>query len=67
MYSCVDTAKKKTWYHVDVFQVFVPWLSIARRFGREMQINSVKFKVNGELVHRRREDWIVALKPGYFF
>lgn len=38
-----------------------------RHFAREMQINSVKFKVNGELLHRRREDWIVALKPGYIF
>lgn len=43
---CVNTAKEKTLYHVDVvFQAFVTWLTIARHFAREMQINSAKFKV----------------------
>lgn len=65
MYCCVNTAKEKTRCHVDVvFQVFVTWLTIARHFAREMQINSAKFKVNGELIRGGREDWINALKPG---
>lgn len=56
-YCCVNAAKREDSYHVDVvFQAFVTWLTIARHFAREMQINSAKFKVNGELIHGGRLD-----------
>lgn len=57
MHCCVNAAKEKTLYHVDVvFQAFVTWLTVARNFAREMQINSAKFKVNHELIHGGRLD-----------